>query len=361
MLSFGHAVYTGVGSFAAIHAMNFPTTLPLPLPLIPLVGGGVGLLCAALLGFVSTRKSGTPFAMITLGIGELVAAIALMWTGFFGGDSGITTNRTYGGGWMGFTFGPAIEVYYLIAVYCLVCTAAIFAFTKTPLGHILNAVRDNPERVEFIGYNPQSVRYGAFMIAGFFSGIGGALAAIYFEIVTAADSFNVLRSGNYLLFTFLGGVGLFFGPIIGAVLLVLASVWLSEISKAWLLYLGLIFMVVVMFAPGGMAGLIMHPVRLARLGLLDSSLWAAALALGVTALLAVLGAACMVEMTYHLQHHAALGPELPFLGTTLNAAGLDSWCGAVLALVTGLGLFQLCRYQLRWKPVGADLRVCPPL
>ena len=197
MLSFGHAVYTGLGSFIAIHAMNLAGkgALPVPLVLIPLVGGLAGMFFAILLGFVTTKKSGTTFAMITLGIGELVASMALMFPEFFGGEGGITTDRVYGQSFFGITFGPAIQVYYLIAAYCFICTAAMFAFTGTPLGRILNAVRDNPERVEFIGYNTQRVRYFAFIIAGFFAGIGGGLAAINFEIVTGADSVNVLRSG----------------------------------------------------------------------------------------------------------------------------------------------------------------------
>ena len=358
MLSFGHAVYTGLGSFIAIHAMNLAGkgALPVPLVLIPLVGGLAGMFFAVLLGFVTTKKSGTTFAMITLGIGELVASMALMFPEFFGGEGGITTDRVYGQSFLGITFGPAIEVYYLIAVYCFVCTAAMFAFTGTPLGRILNAVRDNPERVEFIGYNTQRVRYFAFIIAGFFAGIGGGLAAINFEIVTGADSVNVLRSGGYLLFTFLGGATFFFGPIIGAVLLVLASVLLSELSKAWLLYLGLVFLFMVMYAPGGIASLIMMNLRLAKFGKLRG-LWPSYLALGGTALVAVLGAAAMVEMTYHLQLNAALGPQLNFLGATLQANAVGSWFGAGFVLVTGLGLFELCRRQFvrQWGSIQEEI------
>ena len=358
MLSFGHAVYTGLGSFLAIHAMNLAGegALPVPLVLIPLVGGLAGMFFAILLGFVTTKKSGTPFAMITLGIGELVASMALMFPEFFGGEGGITTDRVYGKPFFGITFGPAIEVYYLIAVYCFVCTAAMFAFTGTPLGRILNAVRDNPERVEFIGYNTQRVRYFAFIIAGFFAGIGGGLAAINFEIVTGADSVNVLRSGGYLLFTFLGGATFFFGPIIGAVLLVFASVLLSELSKAWLLYLGLVFLFMVMYAPGGIASLIMMNLRLAKFGKLRG-LWPSYLALGGTALVAVLGAAAMVEMTYHLQLNAALGPDLNFLGATLQANSVGSWFGAGFVLLTGLGLFELCRRQFvqQWGAIQEEI------
>lgn len=118
----------------------------------------------------------------------------------------------YGQPFLGFDFGPGIQVYYLIAVYCFVCTALMFAFTGTPLGRMLNAVRDNPERVAFVGYNPQRVRYMGFVVAGFFAGVGGGLAAINFEIVTAMDSVSILRSGSYLLFTFLGGATFSLAP-----------------------------------------------------------------------------------------------------------------------------------------------------
>ena len=358
MLSFGHAVYTGLGSFIAIHAMNLAGkgALPIPLVFIPLVGGLAGMLFAVLLGYVTTKKAGTTLAMITLGIGELGGSIALMFPEVFGGEGGITTDRVYGQSFFGITFGPAIQVYYLIAVYCFICTAAMFAFTGTPLGRILNAVRDNPERVEFIGYNTQRVRYFAFIIAGFFAGIGGGLATINFEIVTGADSLNVVRSGGYLLFTFLGGATFFFGPIIGAVLLVLASVLLSELSKAWLLYLGLVFLFMVMYAPGGVASLIMMNLRLAKFGKLRQ-LWTSYLALAGTALVGVMGAACMIEMTYHLQLNAALGPELTFLGATLNAKGFTSWFGAVFVMVTGFALFELCRRQFvrQWSRIQEEI------
>lgn len=358
MLSFGHAVYTGLGSFLAIHAMNMAGkgALPIPLVLIPLVGGLAGAFFAILLGFVTTKKSGTTFAMITLGIGELVASMALMFPEFFGGEGGITTDRVYGKPFFGISFGPAIQVYYLIAAYCFVCTAAMFAFTGTPLGRILNAVRDNPERVEFIGYNTQRVRYFAFIIAGFFAGIGGGLATINFEIITGADSLSVVRSGGYLLFTFLGGATFFFGPIIGAVLLVIASVLLSELSKAWLLYLGLVFLFMVMFAPGGIASLIMMNLRLAKYGKLRQ-LWASYLGLAGAGLVAVMGVACMVEMTYHLQLNAALGPQMNFLGASINAKGLTSWFGAGFVLLTGAGLFELCRRQFlqQWGRIQEEI------
>lgn len=357
MLSFGHAVYSGLGAFLAIHSLNLVTAgkVYLPVSLVPLVGGLAGLFFAALLGYVTTKKAGTTFAMITLGIGELVWSMSLMLPEFFGGEGGISGNRVTGPSPLGITFGPQIQVYYLIAVYCFVCTAAMFALTRTPLGRMLNAVRDNPERVEFVGYSTQSVRYIAFMVSGFFAGIAGGLGALNFEIVTA-EVVGAARSGAYLLFVFLGGATFFFGPIIGAVLMVLALVLLSELTKAWLLYLGLVFLFMVMYAPGGVASLVMMNVRVAAFGKLRRLLAPyAGLALALVVLLA--GSLALIEMLYHLQLNAALGPELRFLGVTLNAQGTGSWAGAVAVTLVGLVLFELARRRFKraWDTIQEEI------
>jgi branched-chain amino acid transport system permease protein len=357
MLSFGHAVYSGLGSFFAIHALNLVSkgVWSIPVSLVPLVGGVAGMGFAVLLGYVTTKKAGTPFAMITLGVGELVWASSLMFPEFFGGEGGISGNRVVGKPVLGITFGPQIQLYYLIAVYTLVCTALMFAFTRTPLGRMLNAVRDNPERVEFIGYSTQRVRYLAFVASGLFSGIAGGLGALNFEIVTA-ETVGAGRSGVYLLFTFLGGATFFFGPIIGAVLMVVALVLLSELTKAWLLYLGLIFLFMVMFAPGGVASLVMMNVRVAAFGKLRP-LWGLYLALMLTALLMLLGASAMIEMVYHLQLNAALGPEVAFMGSKLNASAPASWAGAAAVLLVGAGLFEVARrrFARRWGDIQGEI------
>jgi len=353
MLSFGHAVYSGLGAFLAIHTLNLVSKnhLPLPVSLIPLVGGISAMGFALLFGWVTTKKAATPFAMITLGIGELVWAMSLMFPEFFGGEGGISGNRVTGPKPFGITFGPQIQLYYLIAVYTFVCTGLMFAFTRTPLGRMLNAVRDNPERVEFVGYDTQKVRYISFVIAAFFAGISGGLAALNFEIVTS-EVVSGYRSGAYLLFTFLGGATFFFGPIIGGILMVLAFVLLSELTKAWLLYLGLVFLFMVMYAPGGIASLIMMNVRVAAFGRLKE-LWVSYLALAVTAFITLIGAAAMIEMVYHLKLNAALGPELRFMGAALNAQGASSWFGAAFVMATGIGLFEVARrhFARQWGEI----------
>jgi branched-chain amino acid transport system permease protein len=357
MLSFGHAVYSGLGSFIAIHALNMASKgqLGIPVGLMPLVGGFAGLFFAAILGYVTTKKSGTTFAMITLGIGELVASMSLMIPEFFGGEGGIQGNRVFGQPVMGITFGPQIQVYYLIAVYCFISTAAMYALTRTPLGRMLNAVRDNPERVEFVGYSTQHVRYLAFMISGFFSGIAGGLGALNFEIVTA-EVVGAARSGAYLLFVFLGGATFFFGPIIGAVLLVIALVMLSELTKAWLLYLGIVFLIMVMYAPGGIASLIMMNLRVAVFGKLNR-LWVHYVPLVLSGLIALAGAAAMIEMIYQLQLNEALGPEMQFLGITLDAKSLGSWLVALAVLAVGVALFEWRRRGLHreWNQIQEEI------
>ena len=144
MLSFGHAVYTGLGAYLAMHALNSAASgaLNIPVTLIPLVGGLGGMFFAFLFGYVTTRKAGTTFSMITLGMAELVFAMSLMFSEFFGGEAGVSGNRVVGHAFWGITYGPPIQVYYLTAAYSFVCVGLMYAFTRTPLGRILNAVRE---------------------------------------------------------------------------------------------------------------------------------------------------------------------------------------------------------------------------
>lgn len=324
MLSFGHAVYSGLGAFVAIHALNRVSdgSLLVPVTLIPLVGGVAGMGFGMLFGYVTTRRAGTTFAMITLGMVELVSACALMFPGFFGGEGGIAGNRVAGAPVLGISYGPQIEVYYLIAFWLLLGTAAMYAFTHTPLGRMLNAVRDNPERAAFVGYDPQKVRYLTLILSAFFAGIAGGLSAINFEIVSA-ENVGALRSGTILLFTFIGGTGFFFGPIIGAVIGVLFSVLLSTYTKAWQFYLGAFFILIVMFAPGGMAQLLVSGVAILRGGW--RQVWKQLLAISACAALLLAGCIAVVELWYRQDQDAAIA-----------TAGASVWLAAGAAIVIGL-------------------------
>lgn len=357
MLSFGHALYSGLGGFVAIHVLQAVDDgrLALPVSLVPLAGAAGGLVAAVVLGYATTARSGTPFAMITLGVGELVASMSLMLPEFFGGEGGVTADRTGGPATWGITFGPQRQVSLLVAAYCLGATALMFGFTRTPLGRLLNAVRDNPERVEFVGYSARHVRYLAFVVSGLFMGLAGGLSAIHFELVTS-EVLGASRSGALLLFTFLGGTSSFLGPVLGALLMVFCTVVLSVLTKAWLLYLGLAFLAMVMVAPGGLAGGVAAVGRVVAAGRWRG-LGGGAVALAGTAAVALAGAGAMVEMTYHLQLDVAMGPAMRFGPATLDASRVDPWVGAALALATGAGLFALSLREVRgrWSEAQAAL------
>ena len=338
MLSFGHAVYSGLGAYFAVHALNMigRGTLALPVMLLPLVGGLAGLAFGVIFGYVTTRRAGTTFAMISLGIGELVHACVLMFPRFFGGEGGVQTNRVVGHPFLGITFGPAIQVYYLVAFWCFVSMIAMFALTQTPLGRMANAVRDNPERAEFVGYDTQKVRFLQLVLAGFFAGISGALSCINFEIVTD-ENVSALRSGGVLLATFIGGTGFFFGPILGSVVFIFFVVALSGFTQAWLLYLGMFFLAMVLYAPGGIASIIMMQLPVIRAGHFRALVlpYLLALAAGLVAFAGLVG---VVEMVYRISD-ASLETQMTLFGIGFDAKSVPPWIA--FSLVLGAGLAAL--------------------
>ncbi|NHZ61503.1 branched-chain amino acid ABC transporter permease [Massilia genomosp. 1] len=356
MLSFGHAVYSGLGAFFAIHAMNSSGIgALLPTSLIPLVGGVAGMAFGVLFGYVTTKKSGTTFAMITLGLVELVFACSLMFPGFFGGEGGITTNRVRGQAFLGLTYGPQVQVYYLIAAWLFVSTVAMFAFTQTPLGRMANAVRDNPERVEFIGYDTQWVRYLTLILSAFFAGISGGLSAINFEIVSA-ENVSAIRSGSILLFVFIGGIGFFFAPLLGTIVGVFFSVMLSDFTPAWQLYLGLFFILLVRYAPAGLSSLILMLLRVAGARKFGR-LWKPLLAVSACALVGLVGMVMGIEMLYHLTLDAANGSVMTRFGQAIDTRTAMPWLVAgafLLAGIVGYRRFQP-GYDAVWSDVNAEI------
>ena len=289
LLSFGHAASSGGGALIAAQLFN---RFGLPLPLLPLIGGIGGALFGALYGLVATRRSGTAFAMITLGIGELVAAAAWTLPDWFGGEAGVAIDRTAGLAVPGFTFGPAREAYALIALWCALAVLAMYALSRTPSMRLAHAVRDNPMRAAAIGCYPRRVRYEVVVWSSFFAGIAGTLGLINVELVST-ESVGMLRSGSVLIATVIGGSGVFFGPVVGAVVLTFFSVVVASTTRAWLLYLGLFFVAVVVSSPDGIAGWIRRQAaRFARDGwrvclpwlayrVMSACAWTLAVVLGV--------------------------------------------------------------------------------
>ena len=339
MLSFGHAVYFGLGGFLAAHALNIAGRggLYLPVPLLPIVGGLGGLAFAALFGTFSTSRAGTVFSMVSLAVAELMAASSLIFDRFFGGEEGITTNRAKAPLLFGLEFTRDRQVYYLIAFWVLVAAAAMYAFSRTPIGRMANAVRDNPERAEFVGYSQRRVRYISFCAAGLFAGVAGGLFALNYEILTA-ENMGLNASGAVLLMTYIGGVGSFAGPIFGAVIFTFLQSMLSDYTGMWLLYVGCLFLATVLWAPVGLAGIIMlhAPAWRARRA---GRLVAPYVVTGLLGLVAAVGVIGLLEMSHTVLLAESRTGMKRLFGTTVNVRTVTPWLVfAALVAAGALGL-----------------------
>ncbi len=259
LLSFGHAIYFGLAGYASIHVLNGINSnyLPnIPILMLPLIGASVGLFLGIFLGYLSTKRLGTAFAMISLGFCELITALTLIFVVFFNGEDGIQANRVIGIDYLGFSYGPQSEVYYLILFWCILCVSIMYFLTKTAFGKMCNAVRDNQQRAEFLGYNVRKVRWMAFSLSATFAGAAGSLHAINYEHI-GFEAVGLAQSGMVLFMAYIGGIGNFLGPIIGAISLTYLDTILSDITEAWVLYFGVIFVLVIAYVPKGLSGIIL--------------------------------------------------------------------------------------------------------
>jgi branched-chain amino acid transport system permease protein len=201
-----------------------------------------------------------------------------------------------------------------------------------------NAVRDNPERAEFVGYSAQRVRFIAFAVAGLFAGLAGGLHAINYEIV-AADAVSAQRSGTVLIMAYIGGTGHFIGPVLGAIVITWLQSSLSGYTSAWLFYLGVFFIVMILYAPSGIAALIIVHRPIVRSRAFIGVLAAYAVALAPLALTGA-GAVLVIEMSYRLSTQPELGTKMRLLWTELDAASPWPWIIASAALAGGLLLLR---------------------
>lgn len=349
MLSFGHAAYYGVGAFAALHLMRavemklffFPT------PLIPLAGAAIGFLVGIVFGWLATQRIGVYFAMVTLALAELLFTLAPTWNSVFGGESGISTMRAPS--W-GLSFGHDIHVYYLTLAWFVISAWCMWAFTKTPLGRLALALRDNEHRARFLGFNTHVARTLIFAISCLFTGVAGALLAIANE-ATNYTIFSAQASANVVLQTFIGGAGTFFGPALGAATMTFFARVTSDLTRSWLLYQGLIFVLVMLFAPEGLGGVVsLHARKLRPAGLRHLVL--PYLVCFVVALLLIAGVVFAVEsihvvMTdaYFAKRTAAKGAWVPYqlFGRSFEPLWPGTWAIPIALLGTGALLLPMAR------------------
>ena len=364
MLSFGHAAYYGLGAFAALHLMRAVEhkLFGFPTPLIPLAGALAGFVFGLAFGWFATQRTGVYFSMVTLALAELLFTLAPTWNSVFGGESGISTIR--GPSW-GINFGSDADVYYLTLGWFVVSAWCMWAFTKTPVGRLALALRDNEQRVRFLGFNTHVARTLIFAISCLFTGVAGALLAIANEAANYTI-FSAQASANVVLQTFIGGAGTFFGPALGAMIMTFFARITSDLTRSWLLYQGLIFVLVMLFAPQGLGGLVDLHARKVRADGWKHLVAPYLLCLAV-GLLLIAGLVFVVESihvvltdAYLAKRMAAKGEWVPYelFGQSFEPFSALTWAIPVVLLAIGGGLLPLARRitARAWLAATRDVR-----
>lgn len=251
MLSFGHAAFYGMGAYATALIL-----LHLQWPLLACLG--VAMLAAAALafviGFLSVRLDEVYFAMLTLAFGMMVYAVIHQWRAVTNGSDGIAgfTLTSLG---LGFdlTLGNPVVYYHVVLGIVLVAALVLYLICGSSFGLMLRAIRQNPERVSFCGIDVRRYRLAAFTIAGAFGGLAGGLMAPFLR-VASPGMVHWSTSAEPILMSILGGTGYFLGPFFGAAMFILLEAWITSITQAWMLMLGVILALMVMFFRRGLLG-----------------------------------------------------------------------------------------------------------
>jgi branched-chain amino acid transport system permease protein len=227
----------------------------IPLAFLPFIGAVSAALGSLVIGFFLTRVSGITFAMLTVAFSQLLAAIALKWHSVTGGDDGLSISRPdltlplIGRIDM---FNPS-HFYYVVLVLVAVSLWYCRYFLKTPMGNLVVCLRENEERTNFLGYHLPTARLILFIFTGFFAGLAGSLYVLLHEFISV-QALGLDMSATPLLMAIIGGVGYFAGPIVGSVVFMFLSKYLSALTNYWLIALGIIFIFIVLFAPAGLIG-----------------------------------------------------------------------------------------------------------
>jgi branched-chain amino acid transport system permease protein len=294
--------------------------------------------------------------MISLGIVQLMSTAATMFHHFFGGEGGVKTDRVIDNSLFHLEYAKSIEVYYLIAAWMLICAVGMYYHTGTPLGRMANACRDNHERAQFVGYDPRIVRFLQFALSGFFAGVGGGLFAITYEIVTF-DAVAAPLAANALLMAYIGGATTFVGPVLGAVLITALQSGVSLMSNSWLVYVGVLFIAMVIFAPTGLTGIILAHAPIVRTGG-ARHLVAPYCRLLLPGALTILGFIGLVELLSFLTIGAAQGKTFALFGTAIDVHSIVPWIISAGFLFGG-GYWlsrEAARFRLVWESLTGHAR-----
>ena len=253
LLSFGHAMFFGVGAFATAVVINGLEGIPLFAAVA--LATGITALAGLVVGLLLLRVSGTPFALLTLAFNALFFAIAVKWHTITGGDDGLSVFAPEVNFGL-FSLDPADgpQMYYLTLVVIGSAIAFCWHFTRTAMGQSVLLIRENEERMRFLGYNTNVARLNLFVITGCLAGLAGSFYTLFNSFVSL-DAISIEMTTKVLLMTFIGGTGSFAGPIVGAYFYTYVQDFLRDLTENWPLIMGALFIIMVLYAPGGLSGL----------------------------------------------------------------------------------------------------------
>ncbi|MCG8490717.1 MAG: branched-chain amino acid ABC transporter permease [Sneathiellales bacterium] len=336
LLSLGHAAYYGFGGFFTVRvilALSADESI-ITLPFIPLLGGFAGLLGAIILGSFTTKRGGLIFAMLSFAMAELVLASTSVFGRFYGGSIDRTEIPTF----FGFDFQSDIQVSYVVWTWVLICLLGAAFFNASPLGKLTKAAGQNEERVEYIGYSQHKLKYITFCLSGFMAGIAGALFALTYEFVTV-ELIRLQQSWLILQMVFIGGIGTFWGPPIGAILLTLLFSGFRDLTDIWNLYASLVFLSLVLFAPHGLAGIATSLLVKFRSGELSGKLKHYGF-LTFSVLGTIIGFTGLCEMIYALRNPWLTSGDLSLFWLVVNPHHLLPWICFLFLFTSGIFFFQ---------------------
>lgn len=254
LASFGHSAPFGVGGYAlalaVLHVPGLPLLLAIPL------AGVAGALAGLAIGALCVRLHGGYFALLTLAFSQFLYAVALKWRSVTRGDDGLTIpvpDVTVPGLGLLHLSVPQ-DLYYLVLTVVLLCLWGAWHFTRTPLGNAILLMRENDHRASFLGYGVYATKLAAFTVAAGFAGVAGALYASFQRVVSPA-ALDLPLAAEVVFMAVLGGPRAFLGPFLGAGFYLLLQNWLSKTTEHWPFVIGLVFVLMVMYAPNGLVGL----------------------------------------------------------------------------------------------------------
>jgi len=255
VLSFGHAAYFGLGAYGAGLSLKYlaPST-PLSLVMGMLLGG----LAGAILGMLIVRRRGVYFAMVTIAFGQVFYYIAFQWSSLTGGDDGLRgfSRQPLDLGLFKIDILSNADNFYFFVLFSFAIIAAVMGFIlKSPFGRTMLAIRENERRARFLGIPVERHIWIAFTLSCFFMGFAGALYALLNNFADPRG-LHFSQSGDFVMMAVMGGMRSFWGPLLGAAVFVVLQDYLSSITVNWMSFVGLLFVLVVLFFPRGLLGVI---------------------------------------------------------------------------------------------------------